>query len=103
MSAWNRAFDRESRRDRALPDSDVLCTVEEVARTYRSPRGWRPVSCRRVEHVHLVRARRFTRSQVDLLVSIHTIKPEDHKKLDATRQRLLRRFARAPRRRPPSI
>lgn len=93
-------FGRELDVERELPESDVLYTVEEVARYLRVSVRWLAQQCRaeRVEHVHLARARRFTRRQVELLVLSHTVIPDDHKKLDATRQRVLRLLARAPRR-----
>ncbi|HZM84770.1 MAG TPA: hypothetical protein VFC19_54300 [Candidatus Limnocylindrales bacterium] len=56
-----------------------------------------------MEHVHLARASRFTRRQVELLVASRTVILDDVKKLDATRKRVLRLLARAPRRRPAAM
>lgn len=87
--------------DRVLPEGDVLYKVEEVARFLQVSARWLAGQCcaERVEHGHVARARRFTRRQVELLVDNHTVIPDDPKKLDATRQRVLRLLARAPRRR----
>lgn len=87
--------------DQEQPESDVLYTVEEVARYLRVSGRWLAGQCRAegVEHVHLARARRFTRRQVELLVDSHTVIPDDRKKPDATRQRVLRLLARASRQR----
>ena len=83
--------------DRQLPKSDMLYTVEEVARYLQVSARWLAHQCRaeRFEHVHIARARR----QVELLVDSHTVIPDDHKKLDATRQRVLRLLVGAPHRR----
>ena len=87
--------------ERALPEGGVLYTVQEVARYLRVSARWLAGQCRaeRVEHVHLARVRRLTRSQVESLVASRTVIPDDTKKLDATRQRVLRLLARSPGRR----
>lgn len=96
------------------PSSDLLHTADEVAALLRVSARWLADQCRaeRIEHIHVARRRPFTRKQVMALIETSTVRPdasvrmntaraEDHRKLDATRQRVLRLLARTPRRRCP--
>lgn len=71
-------------------------TAEEVARCLRVSPRWLADHCRaeRVAHVHAARGRRFTQDQVEALIASRTVLSVSDKKLDATRQRVLRLLAR---------
>jgi hypothetical protein len=69
-------------------------SVKEVAEMVGVSERWLADTCRAeaVTHVHIARRRRFTAEQVDLLLKSFTVRPEQAVRIDAERERVLRRL-----------
>jgi excisionase family DNA binding protein len=71
-------------------------TVTEVAQRLRVSKRWLLEQCRtgRVEHVYMARKRKFTRAQVDKLLSEHTVVTAEQKARDKSVNRIANRVQR---------
>ncbi|BEL12817.1 hypothetical protein Q0Z83_110080 [Actinoplanes sichuanensis] len=80
----------------AADDEQWEYTVTEVAQRLRVSKRWLLEQCRtgRVEHVHMARKRKFTRAQVDKLLSKHTVIPAEQKARDKSVNRIAARVQR---------
>lgn len=79
-----------------MAEEKVYYSIDEVAARLGVSARWLADQCREelVEHVHIARKRRFTPSQVDLLVAKLTVHPPADEMLDAARRRVVRRLTR---------